>query len=281
MSDLDLPDLLVLSDVDEHRYRISQPSTSAEGRDVVYSGQLLGQMIMASDREAQGTKDVRSIHAVFARAGTYTKPIELQVESMHAGRTWASDTVTATQDGRLLCRAIVLLNTIDPDIMRHQPEMPADVPHPKELEPTGAQAFAGTEVRRVPGELTISGLPTEMAWHRFERSVTPQAANQAMVVWGTCGSIIGLGMRPHRNTVHIQDAHLTLSTGVIGHTMHFLDRIDVSEWLLIVTTAEMAASGRVYGGGQIFTENGGLVATFQQDAMAKSAEGPLDPKRSM
>src|ERR1700728_1848557 len=120
----DLPELLVLTEVGEHRYHVFQPAESAEGRDVVFSGQLLGQIIMASDRACEGTKDVRSIHAVFARAGSYTKPIELDVDSMHAGRTWASDTVTATQDGRLLCRAIVLLNTVDQDLMRHDPVVP-------------------------------------------------------------------------------------------------------------------------------------------------------------
>src|SRR5215471_7725845 len=165
----DLPELLVLTDVGEHRYQVHQPSESAEGRDVVFSGQLLAQMIMAADREAEGTKDVRSVHSVFARAGTYTKPIELQVEPMHAGRTWASDTVTATQDGRLLCRSIILLNSVDPDLMRHDPEGPKGVPGPDDLEAGRAQAFPGSEVRPVPGSQTIDGVPVDMAWLRFER----------------------------------------------------------------------------------------------------------------
>jgi acyl-CoA thioesterase II len=223
----DLPDLLTLTDAGDHRYRVFQPSESAEGRDVVFSGQLLGQMIMASDRAAGGTKDVRSIHTVFARAGTYTKPIELDVDSMHAGRTWASDTVTATQDGRLLSRAIVLLNTVDPDLMRHDPTMPSGVPRPDELAPTAGQAFPGVELRRVPGEPSDGQVPVAMAWHRFERGLKGQAANQAVLVWATCGDIIGLAMRPHREEVHIEDAHRTLSTGVIGHTVHFTDGLDV------------------------------------------------------
>src|SRR3984957_3898015 len=105
----DIPELLTLTEVGERRYQVFQPAESAEGRDVVFSGQLLGQMIMAADRAAGSAKDVRSVHTVFARAGTYTKPIELEVDSMQSGRTWGSDTVTATQDGRLLCRGIILL----------------------------------------------------------------------------------------------------------------------------------------------------------------------------
>ncbi len=277
----ELPDLLTLSDLGEGRYEVFQPAESAEGRDVVFSGQLLGQMIMAADAAAEGAKDVRSVHTVFARAGTYTKPIELDVDTMHAGRTWASDTITATQDGRLLCRGLVLLNTVDPDLMRHDPESPEGVPGPDDLKAASAQAFPGAEIRPVPGEFTIGGVPVEMAWHRFDRSLDSQAANQAVLVWATCGNIIGLGMRPHRDTVNIGEAHRTLSTGVIAHTVHFADRFDVSQWLLMVTEATKAATGRVYGGGRVFTEDGDLVAAFHQDSMAKAAGAELDPRHSM
>lgn len=277
----ELPDLLTLTEVGERRYRVFQPSEAAEGRDVVFSGQLLGQLIMASDRACDGTKDVRSIHTVFVRAGTYTKPIEVEVESMHAGRTWASDTVTATQDGRLLSRAIVLLNTVDDDLMRHDPDLPEGIVGFDDLESGRGQGFPGTEVRPVPGEPTVNGVPVEMAWLRFERQLSSPAANQAVLSWATCGNIIGLGMRPHRDTVRIQDSHRTLSTGVIAHTMHFTDRFDAADWLLMVTDAEKTGNGRVYGGGRVFTADGKLVATFQQDSMAKTAEATLDPTRSM
>jgi acyl-CoA thioesterase II len=277
----DLPDLLELSEVAERHYEVFQPSESAEGRDVVFSGQLLGQMIMASDRAAGGAKNVRSIHTIFARAGTYTKPIELTVESMQAGRTWASDTVTATQDGRLLSRAIVLLNVVDDDLMRHDPALPAGVPGPEGLDSLPGQAFPGAELRPVPGEPTLDGVPVEMAWHRFERPLESPAANQAVLSWATCGNVIGLGMRPHRDSVSIGEAHRTLSTGVIGHTVHFTDLFDVSQWLLMVTEATKAGSGRIYGGGRVFTQEGSLVAAFHQDSMAKNAGAQLDPTRSM
>ena len=276
----DLPDLLQVTEAGEGRYDVFQPSESAEGRDVVYSGQLLAQMIMASHQAAGGAKDVRSVHAVFARAGTYTRPIELVVESLQAGRTWASDTVTAVQGGKLLSRATVLLNVVDDDLMRHEPEMPA-VPTPAELATGPGQVFPGAELRPVPGDHEAGGVPVEMVWHRFERPLDESAANQAVLTWATCGSIIGLGMRPHRDEVHIEDAHASISTGVIAHTMHFLDRFDVSRWLLVRHEATKAATGRVYGDGRVFTEDGTLVATFHQDSMARAAPAPLDPRRSL
>ena len=196
----DLPDILRLSESGNRRYRAFQPSESAEGRDVVFSGQLLAQMIMASDAVAGGAKNVRSVHAIFARAGTYTKPMELEVDSMQVGRTWASDTVTATQDGRLLSRSLILLNTVDSDLMRHGPQMPTDIPGPDELAPEDGQAFPGAQLRSVPGDATSDdGVPVEMVWHRFADKLGSNAANQAVLTWATCGNIIGLAMRPHRD----------------------------------------------------------------------------------
>jgi acyl-CoA thioesterase II len=276
----DLPDLLQLTEIGEQRYQVTQPPESAEGRDVVFSGQLLAQMIMASDHAAGGAKDVRSIHAVFARAGTYTKPIELEVESLLAGRTWASDTVTATQLGKVLSRASVLLNVVDEDLMRHEPPMPA-VPVPGEVDAAPGQAFPGAELRPVPGGHDVGGVPVEMAWHRFERPLASQAANQAVLAWATCGNIIGLAMRPHRDRVRIEDAHASISTGVIAQTIHFVERFDVSKWLLVRHEATKAATGRVYGDGRVFAGDGTLVAAFHQDAMARVPAAPLDPKTSM
>jgi len=274
-----VPAMLELTEDGPGRYLVTQPAESAEGRDVVFSGQLLGQTIMAAATAAPG-KEVRAVHAIFARAGTYTKPIVLEVDSMHAGRTWASDTITAVQDGRLLCRSLVLLHTAEPDLMRHAPAMPADVPPPDEVATGPGQVFPGGELRPV-GERTVDGIPRHLVWHRFPGPLGPQAAHQAVLTWSTCGVIIGLAMRPHQDKVKIEEAHLNLSTGVIGHSIHFVEPLDATRWHLVVTEGTQASGGRIYGRGSVFTEDGQLVATFQQDSMAKEAEHSLDPRRSM
>ena len=274
------PDLLRLRAVGEHRYTVHRPEELPEGREVIFSGQLLGQMLMASAEASGGAKDVRSVHAVFARAGTYAQPLELEVDQMHAGRTWASDTVTAVQGGKLISRALVLMNTVDGDLIRHGPEMP-DVAAPDALGPGPGLAFPGAELRAVPGEAAVAGVPVQRTWHRFAAGVASSAANQAVLAWATCGSLIGLAFRPHRGVVDIADAHRTVSTGVIAHTVHFLEPFDVAQWLLIEEEATGAATGRVYGRGRVFTGEGTLVAAYEQDSMARAAAAPLDASRSL
>jgi len=172
------------------------------------------------------------------------------------------------------------LNVVDEDLMRHEPPMPP-VPAPAVVDAAPGQVFPGAELRPVSGRDEVGGVPVEMAWHRFERPLASQAANQAVLAWATCGNIIGLAMRPHRDRVRIEDAHASISTGVIAQTIHFVERFDVSQWLLVRHEATKAATGRVYGDGRVFAEDGILVAAFHQDSMARAAAAPLDPKTSM
>src|SRR5881392_2037432 len=103
-----LPPMLQLQSVGDHRYQ-GKPEHGDGGqiaRNVVFGGQILAQMIMAGhlDRSVDhvDAKEVKSIHAIFARAGDYGAPIEYEVERMHDGRTLGSDTITFSQRGRIM-----------------------------------------------------------------------------------------------------------------------------------------------------------------------------------
>jgi acyl-CoA thioesterase len=280
----EVPAVLKVDNLGEGRYAAQHPTDDPEGRDVVFSGQILAQMIMASDDAVDSAKDVKSIHAIFARAGSYSAgPMELQLESLHSGRAWGSDTITVTQGERLLSRGLVLLNTVEPDLMRHGSSMP-DVPRADDL-PTdaGSLVYPGVETRTVDDAKATApdGTPAMYFWMRNPESYDSVAANQAILAWSQPGMIIGLAMRPHSDAVSIGDAHRTISTGVISHTAHFHDRFDVGQWLLVAQSASFAGNGRVFGSGSVFNEDGQLVSTFAQDSMARGVEGELDPKRSM
>jgi acyl-CoA thioesterase len=143
--------------------------------------------------------------------------------------------------------------------------------------------YPGIEAREVPvpDPVTADGTPARHLWLRMPTLIDSVAANQAIVAWCQPGFVIELAMRPHRGTTDIREAHRSISTGVISHTSHFHDPADVSRWLLLTQEATFAGNGRVGGGGAVFTEDGRLVSTFQQDAMVRGGESSLDPKRSM
>jgi acyl-CoA thioesterase len=276
-------DVLRVQAVGDRRWTARHPDEDPEKRDVVFSGQLLGQMIMVATADGDSAKEVKSIHAVFARAGAYSAGrVEYDADPLQSGRAWASTTITGWQGDRLLTRALVLLNTPEPDLIRHAPTMP-DVPGPEQCErQTVSVAYPGSEVRPVSQSAACSGdgAPMSSYWIR-PPGAFDTVANQAVVAWCQPGFTIGTAMQGHSDTVRIGDSHRTVSTGVISHTSHFHDRPIAGDWFLVVSIAAYAGNGRVYGHGSVFGRDGTLVSTFGQDAMVRQAEAPIDARRGL
>jgi hypothetical protein len=123
-----LPSILRLEALGGARYRVANEG-DAEAHNVVFGGQLLAQMIRAA-AETSPTKAVKTIHAIFARAGRVDATTELAVETLHEGRAMASHSITAWQGERLCCRAMVLMSADEPDVIIHGVAMP-DVAAPE------------------------------------------------------------------------------------------------------------------------------------------------------
>lgn len=276
---------LQLERTGDDRWTLPHPEEDPEKRDVVFSGQILAQMMMVATAAIGGDKAIKSVHAVFARAGAYSAgPIEYVNETLHTGRAWASTSITAYQGPRLLSRSVVLLDEAEPDLIRHSPRIP-EVPAPADcpVREDILTVFPGSEVRSVEpaGALADDGSPTSHYWVRVPQPAAPVPAKQAAIAWCEPGFIIGTALQSHRDGVRISDAHRTISTGVISHTSHFHDRGSNAEWILVSNTASFAGHGRVFGQGTVFEHGGALLSTFGQDAMARSATRPLDPQRSL
>ncbi len=269
-----LPEVLALERVESDRFAAPHPQDDPEGWNVVFSGQLLAQMIMAVDSVVDGALDVKSIQTIFSRAGSYDVPLELRTETTHGGRMFGSTTVTAYQGERLLSRGLLLVSADEDDLVRHGPT-PPDVPGPEDLDADArSQSFPGAQTRTVPASPSADdGTPRLDFWLRYPGGAPSVAAAQAILAWSQPGELIGLAMRPHSDVIKIEDAHATLSTGVIAHTIHFQERFDVDDWLLVSQSATVASRGRVYGEGRVFDRSGRLVSTFSQDSMLKVATG--------
>ena len=55
-----------------------------------------------------------------------------------------------------------------------------------------------------------------------------------------------------------------------SHTVTFHDPVPAGAWFLLDQGAPYAGRGRVYGRGDVFTEDGKLVASYVQDAMIRA-----------
>ena len=96
------------------------------------------------------------------------------------------------------------------------------------------------------------GPPELDVWVRFVGAPDEPATDQALVAYSTDGFLIGTAMRPHAGVGQAQ-AHRTLSTGVLSHTLTFHEPCPASEWHLLAHGAPMpgtaAATGAVTSSG--------------------------------
>lgn len=279
-----LPSMLQLHPLGEHLYE-GKPEHGGDQRNVVFGGQILAQMVVSAhlDRNAdrEDVKEVKSIHAIFARPGDYTQPIQYHVERMHDGRTLGSDTVTFSQNARIMSRGLILWSCDEPDLIRHTEAvaMP-DVPGPDDVGGSHpGLVFPGAEARIVDDIDVWSadqpvGPALQNIWTRFTRSYSP-VVDQAILSWATDGWLIGTSMLPHAD-VNQSQAHRTISTGVVSHTLNFHERFRADEWLLLANESLWAGRGRTYGRCNIWTREGRLVATYTQDNLVRGFSDSKD-----
>jgi acyl-CoA thioesterase len=257
---------LELEPTGEGSYRAENAET---GHAVVFGGQLLAQSVVAGLTHAPD-KRVKTVHTIFARGASPEAGVEITVDPMHAGRAMASCSVTISQGDRLCARSLVLLSADEPDFIRHGDAAP-DAGKPEEA--TAGQESGGAWEIRIAGDADISapeqvGPPDLDVWTRFVGAPADPASDQALLAFATDGFLIGTAMRPHEGVGQSQ-AHVTLSTGVLSHTLTFHEPAPAADWLLLSHHSVHAGHGRAYGRADVFTADGALVASYVQDAMIR------------
>jgi acyl-CoA thioesterase-2 len=258
--------LLDLHPVGEGRYEARNLGEGHGG--VVVGGQMLAQALVAATRVVPD-KEVLSVHAVFARGAAPEQPLQLDVDTMHAGRSFASATVTVSQDGRICARSVVLLHEPDPDLIRHADPFPTVAE--AEAMPAAASGTDGREVRVVDGvDINDSAAgPAELRlWTRFPSAPDDLVTSQALLAYVSSEFLIGTAMRPHEGIGQAM-AHLSVSTTVLTHTVSFHEPFNAGDWLLLDHRSSYAGRGRSQGHASVFAPDGRLVATLSQVNMIR------------
>lgn len=236
------------------------------GQPVVFGGQLLAQSLVAAAGAVPG-KQALSTHTVFARGADAGEPLELGVDVVHAGRSFATVTVTVSQAKGRCCHSVVLLHEPDPDLVRHAE--PAVVPLP----PAKADDSAWWQVETVGGvdvsDPEAVGPPSLQVWSRFPGAPDDPVVSQALLAYASDGFLIGTAMRPHRG-VGQSMAHKEIATTVLAHTITFHEPFDAGGWLLLDHWSPYAGRGRSYGTAAVLTPDGRRVASYRQDNLIRA-----------
>jgi len=272
----DASDLLGLMDVEQvGERRFVGPAFGPTARNVVESGQLLGQALVAASKTLPSYR-VTSASMVFSKAATFDAPVDLDVEILRGGRTFSTVEVRASQDGSLRSTGLLLLDSGAPDLIHHCVPMP-DVAGPDDSVPHDF-GLSGRDLRVVAGaynpDPNLVGPPELYVWVRFRDAPPEPYLHAALLTQSTGHWTVGAAMRPHLGFGEA-DAHKTLSTGVLQTTVAFHDEVDVSEWLLYANPAIYAGRGLAQGEGRVFTEDGRLVASYSVQVLLRAFQ--VDP----
>jgi len=249
-----------------HRY---DGTSDGGSRRVVDGSQLLAQAIVAAAKELPDHR-VRSAHAVFARAVADDGPLWLDVDVTHRGRTVAAAVVTVGQGDRRCASVTVLLDTPAADVIRHAAP-PPPVGSPGDAIPFD-MPMDGRELRLVgtgdPNDPDEVGPPVLDAWLRYRPVPVRGDLARALIAHFTGHLSISTTMRPHRG-VGTALAHDGLSTAVMSITVTFHEPVSWDGWLLYHHESTQVGAGMSYVRGQVFTEDGVLVASFSQEGMIR------------
>jgi acyl-CoA thioesterase len=247
-------------------------SVSFEGQNLqlgyhrLFGGQLLAQFIQAASLATPG-KTVKSMHALFPRAGATDEPVRYEVERPHTGGTFATRTIVARQAQGVVATATVSMHASEggPEHQTADP-VPA-VPGAEHQVDLGMLPWA----TRSEADLDTpkSEAPEFELWMRTP-PVNPDLAT-ALIAYATDLTLIGTALRPIEG-VSQQDAGTAFTSAVTSHSVWFHRPFRTDDWLLLRQHSPILAHGRCFGRGDVLTTDGAVVASFAQEALLRFRE---------
>lgn len=262
------------------------PAYHDRRRNVVEGSQLLGQAIIAAAKEVRGQRVV-SAHMIFSRPARFDLPLFFRVTKVRTGRSFSTLSIEATQEDKSVASALVLTDAGAPDKIRGQAAMPV-VTGP-ETSPFHDYGMTGRDVRFVDGAYTLPAAKTAppeiYGWVRHREAPNAPWLRQGLLAQFMGHMTISASLLPHAGLGEEQ-AHFTLSTGVLAITVALHDEADLTRWLLYANPSIYAGRGLVQGEGRVFGEDGRLVASYTVQAMVRDFVVPperigLDQSRLM
>lgn len=237
--------------------------TAPSGHGGVYGALQLLQLVLAAERAEPGMR-VLSLHTAFLAGGRSDRPLEIAVERMQRGQSFANATLTMAQGRVPISRTVVLLTSDEPDFLRHQ--SPAPRRAPADDWPEWDWALWPGVTRRAPGgekggltlRLGLSGLalpPTQA------RALTAMTTEPLVLM-----ALLGLAAEPW--------AFRQGSGNVVTHTVTLLEPVETRAGLVASVDASYAGHGRAHGGGRVTDDDGNLLATFQSTGVLRGAGRP-------
>ncbi|BBZ47896.1 acyl-CoA thioesterase [Mycobacterium parmense] len=266
--------MLTLSDDREGRTVLPVPDASVER---IFGGQIMAQLIAAAAPPGSA-KAVKSLHIAFPRAGRAAEPLYLDLERTYDGRSLGHRRAVAWQgqevDRRVVATASILVDRADDGYDYQYSAAAAGDP----------MAAKPIDFAVIPGEARLigEGLDVDEAkaadlgfWMRCP-DFTDTALAQPVIAYVSDWPLIGTLLKALPG-VSQRDAHVSVQTGVVTHSVWFHHPFDVSEWLRVQIHGVRLVGGRGFGTGEVYTRSGSHVASFAQESVIRTPPKGMQP----
>lgn len=279
-----IEELVALLDLERIEEILFRGQSGSVGWRRVYGGQVLAQALVAAIRTVVPERLVHSLHGYFILPGDLKVPIIYEVENLRDGGSFSTRRVKAIQHGRVIFVMVASFHKEEQGL-DHAVAMP-DVPPPKELE-NARELFSGK----------LAGLPESMQrfWKRFlpidfrpvdisrymdrsQREAKQQIwfravdklpdsveVHAGILAYASDFALLETALAPHGKLLSDDDVRLAS----LDHALWFHRPFRADEWLLYSLDSSSTYGARGFCRGQIFKEDGTLVASTAQEGLMR------------
>src|SRR5262245_36924500 len=260
-------------DLEEIRRDVFRARTGA-GAERLFGGLLLAQTVIAAGRTVHG-RHLHSLHASFLRPGRSRVPLELGVERLRDGRSFAARRVTGTQSHDVTIVATGSFTTPSHGVSHQDPMPPAPEPDGLPDWEDFRAAALGVERRSdVAVELRVCDadpkdgsvrLPAyRRVWIR-PRGALPDdpLLHAAMLVFSTDRTLLRVAARPHGPIWAVRHA------ASLDHAVWLHDVPRFDDWVLYVCESPVAVGGRALAFGAMYGRDGRRILSVAQEGLLR------------
>ncbi len=278
-----LDDLIGLLRLEQIEDNIFRGASRDLGSPQVFGGQVIGQALSAAQNTVED-RVAHSLHAYFLRRGDVDSPIIYEVDRSRDGGSFSNRRVVAIQHGRPILNLAASFQ-VPEDGLKHQAEMP-DVPGPEGLKDftdiakdmlehipskmrrflTEKRPFEFRHVEPVNFEVPEQLPPKRHVWIRAVDALPDNPVlHQNLLTYVSDYELLGTATLPHG--LSFTRGNVIMAS--LDHALWFHGDVKVDEWLLYAMDSPNSSGARGLARGQLFTQDGRLVASTAQEGLMR------------
>ncbi|MFW5825810.1 MAG: acyl-CoA thioesterase [Marinobacter sp.] len=249
----------------------------------LFGGHVLGQALMAATRTVEDRMP-HSMHAYFLRPGNARAPIDYEVQRVRDGGSFSVRRVIARQGDKEILTGSVSFQ-VEEEGLEHQMDMPV-VPEPlslkteqelnRELLDRVPEKFHDQLTRNRPIEIRpvdpVNPLepdirpPHKQSWFRAQGDLPDdRILHCCLLAYASDFAFLGTSLNPHGVTFMTPG----MQVASLDHAIWFHRDLRMDSWLLYDKDSPSSAGGRGFNRGNIFSQEGVLVASTAQEALIR------------